>query len=158
MTRRKPHNTKARIERYCRSMLRLHAVAVLNSEAAELQALIDYKRARVVATSDKQSLIHAVCEIPHQWTLYLAYMCQGQTGERYMKSAEVVPQGVYKAQQLGDVIEPLARELLEQCNPLHRPRLGWIAIPDSVSLSEDRAARIFETFGAWPSEADEAQG
>lgn len=156
MTRRKPHNARARMERYCRSMLRLHAVAVLDSEAAELQTLIDYKRAKVITASSRQDLVDAVCEIPHQWTLYLAYLCRSQTGERYMKSAEVVPQGIYKAEQLGDVIEPLARGLLDQCNPLHHPRLSWIAIPDSVSLSEDHAAQIFETFRAWPSEAGEA--
>lgn len=152
MTRRKPHNARARMERYCRSMLRLHSVAVMDSEAAELQTLIDYKRARVITASSRQGLVDAVCEIPHQWTIYIAYLCRSQTGERYMKSAEVVPQGIYKAEQLGDVIEPLARDLLDQCNPLHRPRLGWIAIPDSVSLREDQAARIFETFGSWPSE------
>jgi len=121
MTRRKQHNARERMERYCRSMLRLHSVAVLDSEAADLQTLIDYKRARVITASSRAAL-----------------------------------NGVYKAEQLGDVIETLARDLLDQCNPLHHPRLGWIAIPDSVSLSEDHAARIFETFGSWPKEVGEA--
>ncbi|MCY1368045.1 hypothetical protein D9M69_550040 [compost metagenome] len=67
-----------------------------------------------------------------------------------MKSVEVAPQGVYLAKDLEQVIETYSVELKDGCNPQHLQGMAWIAIPDTVSLEESQAARVFEAVGAWP--------
>ncbi|MDP9687039.1 UNVERIFIED_ORG: hypothetical protein J2W82_000691 [Pseudomonas mohnii] len=69
--------------------------------------------------------------------------------DRYTKSVEVAPDGVYLSDHLADVIEHCYKELRASANQSQMVASGWIAIPESVSLDEAHAARIFEAVGAW---------
>ncbi|MDG9928491.1 MULTISPECIES: hypothetical protein [unclassified Pseudomonas] len=153
MSRRKPYNHRARLERYYGSMLRNHHVAVIDSEAAQLQTMINWKHASLITSNSRQAIAEALCDIPHRWCIYLAALCCDQRGERYMKSTEVAPHGVHLAKALSEIIETYGVQLRDGCNPKHRPALAWIAIPDDVTLDEAQAALIFDAFGAWPTAA-----
>ena len=79
-------------------------------------------------------MVDAVCDLAHPWCIYISALCIDQFGQRYIKSTEVAPQGVYLAAQLTDVIEAFYRQHIDGCNKQHIVASGWIAIPNSVSL------------------------
>ena len=150
MSTRKPHNYRARLERYYRAELRRHHVAVIDSDAASLQMMINWKNISRITSNSNTALAGALCDIPHRWTIYIALLSISQAGERYMKSTEVAPQGVYLSEHLHDVVENYAGELRDRCNPQHQNALAWLTIPDEVTLEERHAGKLFEVFGAWP--------
>jgi len=143
---RKHHSLKNRIERSCRALLSSNHVAVVNIDPSGRQGMINYKSFKNIAPG---KIGQAVCGIPHRWTIYLSVMCIDARGDRYTKSVEVAPDGVYLSDHLADVIEHCYRELRDSANPTQMVASGWIAIPESVSLDEAHAARIFEAVGAW---------
>lgn len=148
MSTRKPHNMRARLNRSCRALLNSNNVAVVNIDPSGRQGLINWKNAKSIATG--RAIADAVCDIAHSWCIYISALCIDQRGQRYIKSLEVVPQGMYLAAQLTDVIEAYCREVINGCNPTHVVGSGWIAIPNNVSLDEAQAANIFNAVGAWP--------
>lgn len=148
MSSRKPHNMRARLNRSCRALLNSNNVAVVNIDPSGRQGLINWKNAKSIAKG--RAIADAVCDIAHHWCIYVSALCIDQCGQRYIKSLEVVPQGMYLAAQLTDVIEAYYRDVINGCNPQHVVGSGWIAIPNNVSLDEAQAANIFNAVGAWP--------
>lgn len=153
MKKRRPNSAEARMVRYSRAMLRSNHIAVIDAEANNLHTLISWKNATVITTNARRALVDALCDIPHHWCIYLAALCCSQQGERYMKSTEVAPQGVYLAKHLEQVIEAYSTELRDSCNPLHLQSMAWIATPYDVILDEAHAYQLFEAFAAWPAAA-----
>ncbi|MCY1212962.1 hypothetical protein D9M72_247190 [compost metagenome] len=156
MSKRKPYNHRARVHAYFKAMLRSNHVAVVDAEASEVQTLINWKNAALITSKARRAIVDAVCDIPHEWCIYLAALCRDQAGTRYMKSIEVAPQGAYLAADLEQVIETYSVKLKDGCNPKHLQGMAWIAIPDTVSLEESQAARVFEAVGAWPATSQAA--
>ena len=146
MSKRKPHNLKARIDRSCRALLAANHVAVVNIDPSGRQGMINYKSLKNIAPG---KIGQAVCEVPHRWTIYMSVLCIDARGDRYSKSIEVAPDGVYLSDHLEDVIEHCYKQLRDTANQNQMVASGWIAIPEKMSLEEDLAARIFEAVGAW---------
>ena len=146
MSKRKPHNLRARIARSCRSLLASNHVAVVNIDPSGRQGMINYKSLKNIAPG---KIGQAVCGIAHRWTIYLSVMCLDARGDRYSKSVEVAPDGVYLSDHLEDVIEHCYMKLRAEANQSQMVASGWIAIPEAMSLDEAHAARIFEAVGAW---------
>lgn len=152
MSKRKAHNPVARSQAYLGALLRTHHVAVVDAEASEVQVLVNWQNGKRISLKQPRVyrlLVEAVCEVAHHWSVYLAALCCDQFGQRYMKSVEVEPEGVFLAKRLDAVIEHYTDELKAGCNPAHFIGLGWIAIPAAVTLAEEQAAVIFEEVGAW---------
>lgn len=147
MSTRKPHDMRARLARNCRALVRTNHAAVINIDPAGAQHLVNWKTGRLIKS---RPMVDAVCDFAHPWCIYISALCIDQLGQRYIKSIEAAPQGVYLAAQLTDVIEACYREHLSGCNPQHIVGSGWIAIPNSVTLDEAQAARLFDAVGAWP--------
>lgn len=143
---RKKNNMQARIERSCRALLSTNHVAVVNIDPSGRQGMINYKSFKNIAPG---KIGQAVCGLPHRWTIYISVMCLDARGDRYTKSVEVAPNGVYLSDHLADVIEHCYKELRASANSTQIVASGWIAIPESVSLDEAHAALIFEAVGAW---------
>ena len=146
MSKRKPHNLQARIARSCRSLLASNHVAVVNIDPSGRQGMINYKSLKNIAPG---KIGQAVCGIPHRWTIYMSAMCIDARGDRYSKSVELAPDGIYLSDHLEDVIEHCYMKLRAEANQSQMVASGWIAIPESMSLDEAHAARIFEAVGAW---------
>ena len=146
MSKRKTHNLQARIARSCRSLLASNHVAVVNIDPSGRQGMINYKSLKNIAPGN---IGQAVCGITHRWTIYLSVLCIDTRGNRYSKSIEVAPDGVYLSDHLEDVIEHCYKQLRDAANQNQMVASGWIAIPELISLEEDHAARIFEAVGAW---------
>ena len=137
---------RARLEKVSRSLLRLHRVAVVRMENDD-QYLIDWREVRAIAPS--RQVMGALCDISHRWVIYIGAFCLDAKGQRYMKSTEIAPDGMFKSKTLASALEHYYRELLDGCNPNHIVGSGWIAMPGGTSLDEAQAARIFEACGAW---------
>ncbi|SEC72114.1 hypothetical protein [Pseudomonas anguilliseptica] len=150
MSTRKPHNMYARLERNCRALVRTNHAAVINIDPAGAQHLVNWKTGTLIKS---RPMVDAVCDFAHPWCIYISALCIDQLGQRYIKSIEAAPQGVYLAGQLTEVIEACYRQHLSDCNPQHIVGSGWIAIPNSVTLDEAQAARLFDAVGAWPAPA-----
>lgn len=120
---------------------------MVNIDPSGWQGMVNWKAAKRIASGRR--VADALCDIPHHWTIYVAGLCVDQLGNRYMKSQEVTPNGIYLASHLTDVIETCYRDLLDGCNLTHLVASGWIAIPCQVSLTEEQADRVFEVVGAW---------
>ncbi|KDD65348.1 hypothetical protein V466_29245 [Pseudomonas mandelii PD30] len=146
MSKRKPHNLKARIDRSCRSLLATNHVAVVNIDPSGHQGMINYKSLKNIAPG---KIGQAVCGIPHRWTIYISAMCRDERGVEYVKSVEISPEGIYKVERLTDAIEHYYLELRNSCNQNHLVASGWIAVPTEVSLEEAQAAKLFYAAGAW---------
>lgn len=147
MKRRKPNNQRARLERSLRALVRSNRVAVVDVEVAQLQVMVNWRNCKRVVS---RRIVDALCDIPHQWTVYISAMHVDQDGTQYLKSTEIQTQGIYLAERLSEVIEPHYRELLKGCNTKHVIGSAWIAIPDQVDLDEAHASSIFDAVGAWP--------
>lgn len=135
------------MERSLRALVRSNHVAVVDVEVAELQVMVNWRSCRRIVS---RNIVDAICDIPHQWTIYISAMCIDQAGMRYIKSLEVAPQGNYLAAHLAGVIEAQFHALKQDCNPQHLIGSAWIAIPNQVELEEEQASRIFDAVGAWP--------
>ena len=146
MSKRKPHNFKARIDRSCRALLATNHVAVVNIDPSGYQGMTNYKSLKNIAPG---KIGQALCGLAHRWTIYLSVLCIDARGGRYSKSVEIAPNGVYLSDHLEDVIEHCYKQLRDAANQNQMVASGWIAIPESISLEEDHAARIFEAVGAW---------
>lgn len=146
VSKRKPHCMKARIERACRALVATHHVAVVSIDPSGQQVLMNLKNCRQIRS---RQIVDATCDIPHRWTIYLSVLCRTELGERYHKSVEVAPQGIYRAEHLTDVIEVTYADLRATANPNHLVASGWIAIPYATTLDEAEAANIFAAVGAW---------
>lgn len=147
MSKRKAHNLQARMGKACGAVLRSNHVAVVNIDPSGRQGMINWRNCKNVPPSRR--IADAICDYPHRWTLYLAGLCVDSAGERYMKSAEAVPNGIYKAEHLTDVIEQTYQELLATCNPNQLVGSGWIALPYQAELTEAEAFAVFEAVGGW---------
>lgn len=145
-SKRKPNNTKARMDRTMRGLLRQHRACIVDASGPEIQVMLHYNSGRQILSSQ---VADALRDIAHQWTIYLSVLCIDQTGTRYIKSAEVLPKGIYRAERLTEVIETQHLELVAECNPKHVVSSAWIAIPDRVSLDEAHAAKIYDAVSAW---------
>ena len=146
MSKRKPHNMRARLERNCRALVGANHAAVVNIDPSAQQVLLNWKNLKQIRV---KQLVDVVCDIPHRWTIYLSMMCEKPNGEQYCKSVEVAPDGNYLAAHLNDVIEATYLGLRNQANPNQIVASGWIAIPADITLDEAQAARVFATVGAW---------
>lgn len=143
---RKANNSRARVERSCRALVRTNHVAVVNIDPSGRQGMINYKSLKNIAPG---KIGQAVCGIPHRWTICMSAMCIDARGDRYSKSIELAPDGVYLSDHLEEVIEHCYTKLRAEANQAQMIASGWIAIPDIISLNEEHAARIFEAVGSW---------
>lgn len=147
MSKRKPNNVAERVRRASRALLRSNHAAVVNLDPSGWQGMVNYRNLKRIPPG--VAIANAICDITHHWTIYLAALCIDQTGQRYIKSVEIAPQGMYKAEALTEVIEQTYTALVDEQNPAHLVGSGWIAMPAAVSLDEEQAAKVFETVGAW---------
>lgn len=149
MSRRKKYDRQRGILLSVRALLKSNKVAVVNVELphCEKQGLIHWQNLKSIGKS--RAIAHAICDYPHHWTIYLAVFCRSQSGENYIKSVEIAPQGQYKTDQLGEVMEQCHDDLMATCNPGHVIGSGWIARPISDSLTEEQADAIFTACGVW---------
>lgn len=145
--RRKPNNARARLERCSRAVLAQHRVCVVNLDPSHRQGLVDWLTTKNIKHG--RQVADAICDIAHPWVIYIGAFCIDQNGRRYIKAAEIAPQGIYRSDSLSGVIEEHYRALLDTCNPAHLIGSGWIANPSGVSLDEEQADRIFSACGAW---------
>ncbi|MDF0733580.1 hypothetical protein P0Y43_23080 [Pseudomonas entomophila] len=146
MSKRKPHNMRARLERACRALVSANHAAVVNIDPSGQQVLINWKNLKQIRV---RQVVDAVCDMAHRWTIYLSVMCRKPDGAEYSKSIEVAPNGNYRAEHLTDVIEATYTDLRATANPNHLVAAGWIAIPTDTTLDEAEAAKIFAAVGAW---------
>lgn len=135
--------------RFTRSLLKQHCVSIVN--VGGRQGLVHWKNLKSIAAG--RLLAEGICDLPHEWTIYLAVLCRSQTGEQYIKSEEVAPQGQYRAEHLTEVIRHYHDELTATCNPAHIVQRAWIALPYRVTVEEEQAARVFDAVGAWEQES-----
>lgn len=119
---------------------------MVNIDPSGRQGMTNYKSLKNIAPG---KIGQAVCEITHRWTVYLSALCDEHASNRYLKSVEVAPDGMYLSDHLEKVIEHCYGELRDSANPMHLVASGWIAIPDVASLDDAQAYRIFEAVGAW---------
>lgn len=145
--KRKPYNPMKRYLRERKALLRLHRVAVVTIDPSGRQGLIDWSTRNNIAPG--RTIAEAVCEIAHNWTIYLAAFCIDDKGDKYIKPLEIAPEGIYVSDDLTDVIKHYYGELRASCNPKHMIGSGWVANPSGKSLTEHEAMMIFEAVGAW---------
>jgi len=144
---RKKNNAQRRLLRATDALLRQHHIVIVDIHPADKQGLLNWKNCKSVNAG--RQLVDGVCDLPHQWTIYLAVFCRSQTGEQYIKAQEVEPIGRYRSGQLTEVIVHHHEALIATCNPAHVTGYGWIASPVGESLTEEQAAKVFEAVGCW---------
>ena len=125
MSKRKANNMRARVERTCRALLASNHVAVVNLDPSGRQGMVNWKNLKNIPPG--QRIADAVCDIAHSWTIYISAFCVDQFGQRYYKSVEIAPQGLYRSEHLTDTIEEHYKALVGDCNPNHVVGSGWIA-------------------------------
>lgn len=145
---RKPNNNRARLERARRAALRQSKLVVYNLDPQGRQGFANWETG--VKYRPSRHVAEAIFEESHRWVIYISAFCQRPDGQRYYKSVEIAPDGIYHTDALVGVLEEHYRALLDGCNPVHLVGSGWLANPCGYSLSEAQAAKIFDAVGAWP--------
>lgn len=143
---RKPHNLKARIERSARALLKTHHACVANVEPPDRQIMVNWKNCTQIRTA---AVANALCDIAHRWTIYISVFCEKPDGEQYSKSVQFTTHGVYLVASLSEYMEQHHAELCAGANRNHVVGSGWIAIPDSIDMTEEQANKVFTAMGAW---------
>lgn len=156
MKLRKKNDMRRRVERSMRALLSSNHVAVVNLDPSCHQGLINWRNCKNIPPG--QRIADAVCDIAHSWTIYISAFCVDQFGQRYYKSVEIAPQGLYRSEHLTDTIEEHYKALVGDCNPNHVVGSGWIAIPSAISLTEEQAVKVFEAAGAWKQTKEQTNG
>lgn len=146
MSKRKPNNMQARVQRSCRALLRTNHAAIANIVPGNVQVAIDWKHRKQIRSVP---VANALCNITHPWTIYISVFCQKPDGSQYSKSIEFSPVGVHLVASLAETMESSHAELVAQANPNHVIGSGWLAIPDNITLDEAQANLVFSAMGAW---------
>lgn len=134
--------TRARLANAARSVLRLHKVCVVSlNQPYTFQTTFHHGNRKMIPASPR--IAKALCDVPHRWTLYLAVFCERQDGERYTKAIELETNGIYRAEQLTDVIREHHVQLVKAQNPGHVVSSGWIAFPYPIEYGEADADALF---------------
>lgn len=144
---RKKNNARKRLMASTDALLHQGHIVIVDIMPMEKHGLLNWKKCQPVRGTVQ--LVNGVCDLPHQWTIYLAVFCLSQTGERYIKGEEIEPQGRYKSEHINDAITQCHDALIATCNPGHVIGYGWIASPTGESLTEEQAARVFDCVGCW---------
>lgn len=147
MKRRKPNNMKARMDRTIRGLLRQHRACIVDASGPEIQVMLHYNSGRQILS---RQVADALCDIAHHWTVYMSAICQ-DGARQWAKSVEYELDGIHVITRLPDLFEQPIKNLIASCNPKHVIGHAWIAIPDSVTLDEAHAHRIYRAVGAWRS-------
>ncbi|WP_447593615.1 hypothetical protein [Aquipseudomonas campi] len=145
MSRRKPNNMRARLERSAGALLRQNKACIVDASAPDIQVMLNYVNLRQIVT---RQVANALCDMAHHWTVYVSAICQNGS-ERWAKSVEYELAGIHVITKLPDLFEQPVNDVIASCNPKHVIGHAWIAIPDSVTLEEEHAHRIYEAVGAW---------
>lgn len=145
MTRRKPHNMRARMERAAGALLRQHHACIVDASVPEVQVMLNHKNLRQILSS---KVANALCDIPHHWTVYISAICQSGN-ERWAKSVEYELAGIHVITKLPDLFEQPVQDIIATCNPMHVIGHAWIAVPDSIVIDARHAHRIYERVSAW---------
>lgn len=135
--------TRARLNNAARSVLKLNKVCIVNlNEPYFFQTTFHHGNRKLIMAGP--AVAKALCDISHQWTLYLAVFCERQDGEKYTKAIEMTTTGIYRAQHLTDVIREHHTDLVSQQNPGHVKSSGWIAFPYPIEFSVEDAGLLFD--------------
>ena len=67
---RKKNDKARRLLRATDALLRTNHVVIVDIHPTDLQGLINWKNCRSVKAG--RQLVDGVCDLPHQWTIYLA--------------------------------------------------------------------------------------
>ncbi|MFI8608548.1 hypothetical protein ACIGFL_09520 [Pseudomonas sp. NPDC077649] len=145
MSRRKPNNMRARMERAAGALLRQNKACIVDASVPEVQVMLNYVNLRQIVT---RQVANALCDIAHHWTVYVSAICQNGN-ERWAKSVEYELAGIHVITNLRDLFEQPVKDVIASCNPKHVIGHAWIAIPDSVVIDEKHAHSIYERVGAW---------
>ena len=145
MTRRKLHNMRARLERAAGALLRQHRACIVDASVPEVQVMLNYINLRQIVTVQ---VANAMCDIAHHWTVYVSAICQNGP-ERWAKSVEYELAGIHVITKLPDLFGQPVQDVIASCNPKHVIGHAWIAVPDSITLDEQHAHRIYERVSAW---------
>lgn len=107
--------------------------------------MLNYNNLRQIVTVQ---VANALCDIPHHWTVYISAICQNGH-ERWAKSVEYELAGIHVITKLRDLFEQPVQDVIASCNPKHVIGHAWIAVPDSITIDEQHAHRIYERVSAW---------
>jgi len=144
--KRKPHNFKARMERAARALLKTNYACVANVEPPDRQIMLHWKNCTQIRS---EPVANALCDIAHRWTIYISVFCETPAGEQYSKSIQFTTDGVHLVINLADYMEQYHAELCASANRNHVIGSGWISVPDAIDLTEEQAAKVFKSMGAW---------
>ncbi|MBZ9665782.1 hypothetical protein H3221_013575 [Pseudomonas sp. LMG 31766] len=145
MSRRKPNNMRARMERAAGGLLRQHHACIVDASVPEVQVMLNYNNLGQIIS---RTVANALCDFAHHWTVYISAICQNGP-ERWAKSVEYELAGIHVITKLPDLFEQPVQDVIASCNPKHVIGHAWIAVPDSITIDEQHAHRIYERVSAW---------
>lgn len=146
MSKRKPCNRRAQIDRARRALVRTNYAAVVDVEPPDRQIMMNWKNCKQICS---RPVVDALCDIAHRWTVHIAVFCQEPSGAQYSKATEFTTTGVHLLKGLEALIIEKHAEVCASANQKHVIGSGWLAIPDQVSLTEAQANAIFSAMGVW---------
>lgn len=146
MSKRKPCNRRAQVERSLRALLSTNHTAVINIDPSGKQIMLNWKNGKQIRSVD---VANALCDISHRWTIHIAAICVRQDGAQYIKSIDIRPDGVHRAESLGDIVEHFYDQVKGECNANHLVGMGWLAVPGVVPIPEAHLSALLASVGAW---------
>jgi hypothetical protein len=146
MSKRKPCNRKAQIERSLRALLGTNHAAVISIDPSGLQIMINWKNGKQIMS---RQVADALCDISHRWTMHIAGVCVQSDGAQYIKMTVFTPDGIHRVERLSDVVEHFYEEVKAECNANHLVGMGWLAVPGTVEVGERQVAALLSSIGAW---------
>lgn len=87
--------------------------------------------------------------VKFKWSIYMVVFCRDQTGEEYMQGQWVHTNEVYKHHELAEFLGKQHKQLLREGNPQHQLNAGWVAIPNGVEISDEKALALLEVRDCW---------
>ncbi|MDH0745254.1 hypothetical protein N5D61_02710 [Pseudomonas sp. GD03842] len=146
MSKRKPCNRKAQVERSMRALLGTNHAAVISIDPSGLQIMINWKTGKQIRS---RPVADALCDIAHRWTMHIAGVCVKDDGTEYIKMTVFTPDGIHRVASLADLVEHFYDEVKAECNPNHRIGMGWLAVPGIIEVSDEQVSALLSSVGAW---------
>ena len=138
---RKKNNSLARLARLSRALLRLETIGVISLSSGH-QLICDIKHGCLVQPSPH--VANALLDLPHKWTIYISVFMRLESGKITYKPVELYIDNQYKFNDLEEVIRSEYSKLIDSCNSLRIIGSGFIANPNQIQLTENKAAILFE--------------
>jgi len=153
MKRTKKYNPLKQLDLVAKQALKNAAVGyVTGSDGCKL---VDLRNKQVSYAS--HTTVKLISTLRHKWSVFIAVFGIDSTGQKYMKSEEIIVNRPVLQSELSDILNEKHLALGKNFNKKHLINYGWIGTPFLKEWQESEAFDLLTNLGAFEYRLEEQE-